>query len=122
MGSFFAPRDFFPMFTRVCKAETVAEGGMRLVIADSHLIVLAWPDDGELRAFQGVCPHSNTPLADATFDGAILTCPLHHWTWDLNSGAPVEPQESALAEYPVKVEDGVVYIDTEGVAPLFAAP
>ena len=31
------------MFTRVCKAETVAEGGMRLVIADNHLIVLAWP-------------------------------------------------------------------------------
>ncbi len=110
------------MFTRVCKAETVAEGGMRLVIADSHLIVLAWPDNGEIRAFQGVCPHSNTPLNEAEFDGTILTCPLHHWTWDLNSGAPVEPQESALAEYPVKVEDGVVYIDTEGIEPLFAAP
>lgn len=25
------------MFTRVCKADTVAEGGMRLVIADKHL-------------------------------------------------------------------------------------
>jgi len=25
-------------------------------------------------------------------------------------------------EYPVKVEDGVVYIDTEGVSPLFASP
>ena len=110
------------MFTRVCKAETIAEGGMRLVIADSQLIVLAWPDDGEIRAFQGVCPHSNTPLSDASFDGTVLTCPLHFWTWDLNSGAPVEPQESPLAEYPVKVEDGIVYIDTEGVSPLFAAP
>lgn len=109
------------MFTRICKAETAPEGGMRLVIADSQLIVLAWPEDGELRAFQGVCPHSNTPLSDAEFDGRVLTCPLHNWTWDLNSGAPVDPQESALAEYPVKVEDGIVYIDTEGVSPLFAA-
>ncbi|MFS8038348.1 Rieske 2Fe-2S domain-containing protein [Xanthobacter sp. AM11] len=110
------------MFTRVCKTETLAEGGMRLVIADSHLIILAWPDNGEIKAFQGVCPHSNTPLAEADFDGTILTCPLHFWTWDLNSGTPVEPQESRLAEYPVRIEDGVVYIDTDGVAPLFAAP
>lgn len=111
------------MFTRVCKAETVAEGGMRLVIADNHLIILAWPENGEnLRAFQGVCPHSNAPLNEGEFDGTTLVCPIHGWTWDLNSGAPIEPQESPLAEYPVKVEDGVVYIDTEGIEPLFAAP
>jgi toluene monooxygenase system ferredoxin subunit len=40
----------------------------------------------------------------------------------LNAGEPIHPKESALAEYPVKVEDGVVYIDTEGVSPLFASP
>ncbi|HEY9215675.1 MAG TPA: Rieske 2Fe-2S domain-containing protein [Ancylobacter sp.] len=108
------------MFTRVCKAETIDEGGMRMVIADSQLVMLAWPDRGELKAFQGVCPHANTPLADAEFDGQVLTCPHHQWTWDLNSGAPLHPQESALAEYPVKVEDGVIYIDTAGIAPLFA--
>ncbi|MDQ0504532.1 toluene monooxygenase system ferredoxin subunit [Xanthobacter agilis] len=94
---------------------------MRLVIADSHLIVLAWPEDGALKAFQGVCPHTNAPLSDAEFDGRVLTCPIHNWTWDLASGAPIEPQESPLAEYPVKVEDGVVFIDTAGVSPLFAA-
>lgn len=109
------------MFTRVCKAETVPEGGMRLIIADAQLIVLAWPEGGsEFRAYQGVCPHTNTPLADAEFDGRVLTCPSHHWTWDLTTGAPLHPQESALAEYPVKVEDGVVYIDTAGITPLFA--
>ena len=34
------------MFNRVCKVETIAEGGMRIVIADAHVIVLAWPEDG----------------------------------------------------------------------------
>lgn len=109
------------MFERVCKAETIPEGGMRLVIADAQLVVLAWPEEGELKAFQGVCPHANTPLDEAEFDGRVLSCPKHNWTWDTMSGAPIHPQESALAEYPVKVEDGVVYIDTEGVTPLFAA-
>ena len=38
------------MFTRVCKADTIDEGGMRLVIADAHLIILAWPGaDGRVR-------------------------------------------------------------------------
>ncbi|MBU3888202.1 MULTISPECIES: Rieske 2Fe-2S domain-containing protein [unclassified Methylosinus] len=108
------------MFTRVCKEDTVFEGEMRLVIADSHVIILAWAFGGEIKAFQGVCPHTNAPLDTADFDGEVLTCPLHNWTWDLRTGDPIHPQESRLAEYPVKIEDGVVYIDTDGVAPLFA--
>jgi len=43
------------MFTRVCKQETITEGGMRVVVADAHVIILAWPDGGILTAFQGVC-------------------------------------------------------------------
>jgi len=110
------------MFTRVCKEDTIFEGGMRLVIADAHLIILAWPDDGSLKAFQGVCPHASTPLAEADFDGTVLTCPVHYWTWDLNSGQPIHEHAVALAEYPVKIEDGVVYIDTANVSPAFASP
>ncbi len=94
---------------------------MRLVIADAHLIILAWPEEGALKAFQGVCPHANTPLADAEFDGTVLTCPLHFWSWDLRSGAPTHEHAPALAEYPVKIEDGIVLIDTAGVIPVFAS-
>lgn len=108
------------MFTRVCKADTIGEGGTRLVIADAQLILLVWPDSGQLKAFQGVCPHTNAPLAEAEFDGRVLACPQHNWTWDAMSGTPLHPQESALAEYPVKVEDGVIYVDTAGIKPLFA--
>lgn len=109
------------MFTRVCRVDTIDEGGMRLVIADAQLIILAWPDNGELKAFQGVCPHTAAPLEEAGFDGRVLRCPVHNWTWNACTGAPLDPQESALAEYPVKVEDGIVYIDTIGITPLFAA-
>ncbi|MBG0802524.1 MULTISPECIES: Rieske 2Fe-2S domain-containing protein [Methylocystis] len=110
------------MFVRVCKEDTLMEGGMRVVIADAQLIVLAWPEDGVVKAFQGVCPHTNVPLADADFDGTTLTCPLHFWSWDMNSGQPTHEHATPLAEYPVRIEDGVVYIDAEGVAPIFAEP
>jgi toluene monooxygenase system ferredoxin subunit len=108
------------MFVRVCKEETLVEGATRIVIADAQLVVLAWPESGVVKAFQGVCPHTNAPLADADFDGATLTCPLHFWSWDMNSGQPTHPHAPPLAEYPVRIEDGVVYVDAEGVAPIFA--
>lgn len=108
------------MFTRVCGAEAVFEGGTRFVIVGGQLVMLAWPENGELKAFQGVCPHTAQPLVEDQFDGRVLTCPVHGWTWDMTNGAPVHPRESALAEYPLKVEEGSVYVDADGVAPLFA--
>ncbi|MEK4032208.1 Rieske 2Fe-2S domain-containing protein [Methylocystis sp. IM3] len=110
------------MFVRVCKQDTLTEGGMRLVIADTQLVVLAWLENGVVKAFQGVCPHTNIPLADADFNGAMLTCPLHLWSWDMNSGQPTHPHATPLAEYPTRIEDGVIYVDAEGVAPIFAEP
>jgi toluene monooxygenase system ferredoxin subunit len=110
------------MFNRVCKEDTIPEGGMRVVIADNHLVILAWPENGVLKGFQGVCPHTNAPLAEAEFDGSVLTCPVHFWTWDLNTGEPTHPHATPLAEYPVRIEDGVVYVDTQGVSPIFAQP
>lgn len=55
-------------------------------------------------------------------EGVTLTCPLHFWSWDMNSGQPTHEHATPLAEYPVKIEDGVVYVETEGVAPIFAQP
>ena len=52
----------------------------------------------------------------------LLTCPLHFSTWDMNSGQPTRKHAVALAEYPVKIEDGVVHVGTEDVSPTFASP
>jgi nitrite reductase/ring-hydroxylating ferredoxin subunit len=87
------PRPGYPievdgMFTRVCKEDTIFEGGMRMEIVDAHLIILAWPENGAVKAFQGVCPHADTPLAEAEFDGTVLTCPLRFWTWNIGSADP----------------------------------
>jgi toluene monooxygenase system ferredoxin subunit len=110
------------MFERVCKEEAMAEGDMRIVVAGAQLVVLAWPENGVIKAFQGVCPHTNTPLTDAEFDGVELVCPIHRWSWSMHTGVASHPHATSLAEYPVKIDTGVIYIDAEGIAPIFAAP
>jgi toluene monooxygenase system ferredoxin subunit len=65
------------MFERVCKAETIDEGGMRLVIANAQLIIPA------LMVSQAQVSSARQHAADeADWDGTVLTCPKHRWTWD----------------------------------------
>lgn len=110
------------MYERICKEETLAEGDFRIAVADAQLIILVWPENGVIKAFQGVCPHTNAPLSDAEFDGLDLVCPIHRWSWNMHSGEPSHPHATPLAEYPVKIDAGVIYVDAEGVTPIFAAP
>jgi len=110
------------MFERVCKEEALIEGDMRIVVAGHQLIVLAWAENSAVKAFQGVCPHTNAPLADAEFDGVELVCPIHRWSWNMATGEPSHPHATPLAEYPVKIEEGIIYVDAEGVSPIFATP
>jgi toluene monooxygenase system ferredoxin subunit len=42
------------------------------------------------------------------------------WTFDICSGKGVNPSDCALAQYPVKVDGEDIYVDVEGIEPLFA--
>jgi len=42
--------------------------------------------------------------------GKRVTCPLHNWNIELESGEAVAPDKGCAASYPVKVEGGVVFL------------
>lgn len=107
------------MFTPVCKEDDIWEDSMTLALALSQVVMIVWPDGGQPQAFQGVCPHTRQPLHDAHFDGTHVTCPLHNWQFDGRTGAPTGEVETGLAVYPLKIEDGKVWVDTAGVSPNF---
>ncbi|MBS1189341.1 MAG: 2Fe-2S ferredoxin [Rhodocyclaceae bacterium] len=107
-------------YKKVCTLDDLWEGDMTEVELDDHLILLVWPEGGELRAFQGICPHQDIPLADGKFDGRVVMCRAHQWTFDGNSGQGINPGNCRLAEYPVRVEGDDVLVAVEGVQPLFA--
>ncbi len=107
-------------YVKACAADELWEGDMVEVEVNDHLVVLVWPNHGDIHAYQGICPHQDIPLAEGKFDGRVLMCRAHQWTFDANTGSGINPGNCRLARYPVKVEDDAIYVDTEGVEALFA--
>jgi toluene monooxygenase system ferredoxin subunit len=105
---------------RVCTLDELWEGEMAAFEVNGHDVLLLWPLGGEIKAYQGICPHQETPLADGKFDGRTLTCGAHLWQFDACTGKGVNPANVCLAEYPITVEGEEVFIETAGVQPLFA--
>ncbi len=59
--------------------------------------------DGTLRALAAVCPHRGGPLADGLLDEHIVVCPLHGYTYDLNTGIETSSGGTPVCTYTVSV-------------------
>lgn len=64
----------------------------------------------DVYALRDVCPHKGGPLSQGMVAGNEVTCPLHGMRICLSDGKAVAPDEGCVAAYPVKVEDGIVYL------------
>ncbi|EWS65869.1 Toluene-4-monooxygenase system protein C [Hydrogenophaga sp. T4] len=107
-------------FKKVCTLDDVWEGEMESFEVDGQDILLVCAEGGVIKAFQGMCPHQDIPLAEGKFDGKTVICRAHLWQFDACSGKGINPSDCALAEYPVKIDGDDVLVQTEGVKPLFA--
>ncbi len=65
---------------------------------------------GRVIATNGQCPHAEGPLHEGDVDGAILTCPWHGWTFDLESGQCQEDDSIILERYPVRIDGDDVFV------------
>ncbi len=98
-------------FTTLCKLADLCEGGRSVFVAQGREVVLLWPYNGVLAAFQGTCPHQEISLADAIFDGETLMCQAHRWAFNARSGQGIAPHVCQLARYPLRIEAGEVRVD-----------
>lgn len=67
--------------------------------------------DGKLYAFGALCPHAAAPLdRHGELNGCLLTCTHHSWRFDLERGGCEVYGNRGLTMYPVKEEDGAIYV------------
>lgn len=107
-------------FTKVCTVDDLWEGEMESFMVNGHDVLLVCAEGGAVKAFQGMCPHQDISLAEGKFDGEKIICRAHLWQFDACNGKGINPDDCALAEYPVKLDGDDILVETEGVSPLFA--
>ena len=62
-------------------------------------------------ATDNLCTHGHARLCDGFLDGHEIECPLHQGKFDVRDGRPAcDPVTEAVRSYPVKIEDGRVFL------------
>jgi nitrite reductase/ring-hydroxylating ferredoxin subunit/alkylhydroperoxidase/carboxymuconolactone decarboxylase family protein YurZ len=61
---------------------------------------------GDIRVYDSRCPHQVTDIPHLALEGKRLTCPKHHWAFDIESGECVAKGDRPLRLFAHKVEGG----------------
>ena len=69
--------------TEVSLAELRRHKVVRVSAARAEALVVLI--DGEIKAYNGVCPHLGGPLLEAQIRGDRITCPWHRYEWSLTT-------------------------------------
>lgn len=99
------------VWTGVAEVADVAEDDMRSVNLDGQPVCL-YNLGGEIFATDGKCTHGDADLSlGFVIDSCLVECPLHEGTFDIRTGRAVgAPCTENLRCYPVRVEEGVIYV------------
>lgn len=68
--------------------------------------------DGQVYVTDNICTHGHARLSDGFLEGTEIECPLHQGKFDVCSGkAMCAPLTTDIRTYPLKIENGRVYVD-----------
>ncbi len=101
--------------------EDIPLRGARLVKTHIGCIAVFRTAEAEVFAATNSCPHKGGPLSEGIVHGQSVTCPLHNWVVDLNTGQAQGADEGQIATYPVRLEGGRILLDASTVAHRSAA-
>ena len=85
------------------------------VVLEERLVLWRGPD-GRVVVFQDRCLHRNAPLSEGELFDGKLGCPYHGWTYDAEGrcvevpSQPEVPWDACLPRFPVREQDGLVWV------------
>ncbi len=96
-------------FVRVARIEDIPENDGLVVKAGDREVGL-FLIEGQVHAIDNICPHRQGPLAEGILDGKVISCPWHHWTFDVTTGLCTFHDQMKVDKFPVRVEDGEILL------------
>jgi nitrite reductase (NADH) small subunit len=104
-----------------CNAEDIPEnGGGCVKLGEEQIAIFNFSRRGEWFATQNLCPHRQQMVLSRGMIGTTgednepkVACPFHKKTFSLKTGNCLSGDSFQIKTYPVKVENGKVYIAIE---------
>ncbi len=87
---------------KLCPLDEIPRLGSRVVASESGDIAIFRTADDEVFAVHDKCPHKGGPLSQGIVSGKIVTCPLHSWKIDLETGEAAAPDVGCTPPFSVK--------------------
>lgn len=100
-------------------SEIPADGGVCIRHEGEQIALFNYARRGEIYATQNLCPHKQQMVLSRGMLGdkagtPKVACPFHKKQFSLETGACISGDDYQLKTYPVKVEDGFVYLGITG--------
>ncbi|MDJ0805871.1 MAG: nitrite reductase small subunit NirD [Gammaproteobacteria bacterium] len=93
--------------------EDIPQLGSRIVQTSQGDIAIFRNSADEVFALRNRCPHKGGPLSEGIVSGRRVTCPLHNWVMEMESGSAVAPDVGCTPVYPVKVEGDSLFLSLQ---------
>ena len=98
---------------KVCELGEIPENRAKIFTLGKERVAI-FKYDGKLSAIHNVCKHQGGPLGEGKIVDGCITCPWHGYQYLPHNGQSPPPFTEKVATYQLRLEAGVVYIDSNG--------
>ncbi len=102
------------------EVSAIPRRGARCVNTPLGKIAVFRTMEDQVFALENRCAHKGGPLVEGMVHGASVTCPLHNWVYDLETGKALGADIGHVRTFAVRVVDGRILLAPD-VLPQVAA-
>lgn len=108
-------------WVEIGRLEDIPVRGARLVKTPAGCIAVFRTGESEVFAIDNKCPHKAGPLAQGIVHGRSVTCPLHNWVINLETGQAEGADKGLVRTHVLMVDGGRVLIEVTEIGAARAA-
>jgi toluene monooxygenase system ferredoxin subunit len=97
-------------FERAGELDELWDGEMASRIVAGRKVLLVRLGDA-IRAYEDRCVHLGVALSEGQLDDRVITCAAHSYQYDALTGRGVNPRTMCLTRFPVRIEEGAIWVD-----------
>ncbi len=96
-------------FQKAAQGSDIPEGrGLCVKIGGKEIALFRV--EGKICAIDNLCPHEGGSLAEGEIRDKVVTCPLHHWTFNACTGCGIDPSDQKVDRYETQMRGEEVWI------------